>query len=147
MTAPRKLERVYIASMHWNSGEVLREAWNHAVVELAEVLGRENVFVSVVESGSWDDTKEALEELDAMLAAKRIPRSIHMSNLTHQEEIGAAPGTEGWVMSPRGRRELRRIPFLAKLRNKSLYDLLRLHEAGQVFDKILFLNDVVFRVG
>jgi hypothetical protein len=145
--APRKHERIYIASMHWNDGPLLKEHWNAAVVGLAEALGSENVFVSVYESGSWDDSKEALQLLDAELAKRRVPRAIHMSNVTHKDEISRKPSGPGWIDTPRGKRELRRIPFLAGLRNRTLRDLISLVEKGEVFDKIVFLNDVIFTVG
>jgi hypothetical protein len=132
--------------MHWNTGPLLREFWNGAVVGLTEALGPENVFVSVYESGSWDDSKTALEELEVELARRDVPRNIHMSNVTHKDEISRRPGGSGWIETPRGKRELRRIPFLAQLRNRTLRDLTELAAQGEVFDKILFLNDVVFSV-
>jgi hypothetical protein len=144
--APRKQERIYIASMHWNTGPLLREFWNDAVVGLVEALGAENVFVSVYESGSWDDSKEALLELETELARRRVPRSIHTSNTTHKDEISRRPEGAGWIATPRGKKELRRIPFLAQLRNRTLRDLTDLAAKGEVFDKVLFLNDVVFTV-
>lgn len=145
--APRKRERIYIASMHWNNGPLLREHWNGAVVGLAEALGSENVYVSVYESGSWDDSKEALTELEDELQQRKVPRSIHTSNTTHKDEISRRPAGSGWIDTPRGRKELRRIPFLAHLRNRTLRDLAELAAKGEVFDKVLFLNDVIFTVG
>ncbi|SPN96873.1 related to polysaccharide export protein (CAP59) [Cephalotrichum gorgonifer] len=141
--APRR-ERVYIASMHWNNAKVLKRHWNDAVVGLAGALGPENVFVSVYESGSWDGSKEALKELDARLEALGAPRNITLSNRTHRDEIDEEPEGEGWIETSRGKKELRRIPYLAALRNRTLQDLLELYEQGIEFDKVLFLNDVVF---
>lgn len=60
--APRS-ERVYIVSMHWNNEGILRSHWNDAVLALANALGRESVFVTVYESGSWDYSKGVLREL------------------------------------------------------------------------------------
>src|SRR5262249_8650949 len=54
---PRGIQRVYIASLHWNNEPILRSHWNDAVVALAKTLGPENVFITVYESGSWDDSK------------------------------------------------------------------------------------------
>ncbi|KAI1522436.1 Polysaccharide export protein CAP59 [Pyrenophora tritici-repentis] len=50
--------------MYWNGEQALRSYWNDAVIALANALGRENVFVTVYENGSWDDSKGALRELD-----------------------------------------------------------------------------------
>ncbi|KAL2888562.1 glycosyltransferase family 69 protein [Ceratocystis lukuohia] len=137
-------ERIYIASMHWNDGPLIRNHWSNAVLQLADVLGPDNVYVSVYESGSWDDTKDALGELEAKLERLGVARSITRSYVTHKDEIEAAPVGDGWINTPRNKRELRRIPFLAKLRNRTLRDLETLHKQGVHFDKILFLNDVVF---
>lgn len=144
--ASRRHERVYIASMHFNNGKVIREHWNAAVLNLTEAFGPENVFVSVYESGSWDDTKERLAELDEELEARGVQRRIEVSDVTHRDELASVEKGEGWIDTPRDRRELRRIPYLARLRNKTLRDLLELGDKGVTFDKVLFLNDVVFTV-
>lgn len=144
--APRR-ERVYIASMHWNNEKILKRHWNDAVVGLARELGPENVFVSIYESGSWDKSKEALKGLDEKLGELGVARNITLSSRTHKDEVNAMPADEGWVETPKGATELRRIPYLAALRNRTLRDLLELHEQGIEFDKVLFLNDVVFTVG
>ena len=143
--APRR-ERVYIASLHWNSAPILTRHWNDAVVGLSEVLGPQNVFVSVYESGSWDGSKDALRSLDERLGALGVARNITLSSRTHKDELDAAPKKEGWIETSEGGPELRRIPYLAALRNRTLKDLLELYEQGIEFDKVLFLNDVIFTV-
>ncbi|KAF7176377.1 hypothetical protein CNMCM7691_002506 [Aspergillus felis] len=142
----QKPERIYIASMHWNNEAILRSHWNDAIIQLAKAWGSENVFVSVYESGSWDDTKGALRDLDVELDRLGVRRNITLSDTTHEDEIAASPSSEGWIDTPRGRKELRRIPYLARLRNLTLRPLEDLERRGITFDKILFLNDVVFTV-
>lgn len=142
--APRRPERVYIASIHWNNEPILRSHWNDAVIALAGALGRENVYVTVYESGSWDNSKDALKELDLALEAHQIRRNITLSDTTHGDEISATPQGPGWIDTPQGKKELRRIPYLSRLRNWSLEPLQELVRQGEKFDKILFLNDVVF---
>ncbi|RYO45305.1 hypothetical protein AA0116_g13378 [Alternaria tenuissima] len=139
-----RLERVYVAGLVWNNGPTLRSHWNDAVIALADALGPENVFITIYESGSWDDSKEALMELDTALAAHNIRRNITLSETTHLDEISVMEKGPGWVDTPRGRRELRRIPYLSRLRNWVLLPLQELARQGEQFDKILFLNDVVF---
>ncbi|KAL0939263.1 polysaccharide export protein [Colletotrichum truncatum] len=145
---PRKLEKVYIAGMHYNSAGLIKNHWNKAVLDLVDALGRENVFVSVYESGSWDDSKKWLAELDDELWKRGVRRNVVLDERTHQQEVEEVPAEgeerEGWIVTPRGKKEMRRIPFLAKLRNLTLKDLWALSEKGESFDKILFLNDVVF---
>jgi hypothetical protein len=139
-------ERVYIASLHWNNERILRSHWNDALVALSVALGRENVFISVYESGSWDNSKGALQELDTMLERQGIRRNITLSDVTHLDEMSSANKGAGWVDTPRGRKELRRIPYLSRLRNLTLQPLQDLYTQGERFDKILFLNDVIFTV-
>src|SRR5262245_33820347 len=92
----RGIERVYVASLHWNNEAILRSNWNNAVVELAKTLGPENIFISVYESGSWDDSKGALRELDGRLERLGVSRNITLSDTTHLDEISRHPGRHGW---------------------------------------------------
>ncbi|KAM5433905.1 hypothetical protein MferCBS31731_006912 [Microsporum ferrugineum] len=137
-------EKIYITSIHWNNGNILREAWIPALVELVNAIGRDNVFVSLQESGSWDDSKAQLRHLDALLAQNDIPRRIVLNDTTHLDEISRPPASTGWVETPIGQTELRRIPYLANLRNLVMGPLYERKEEGIFYDKILFLNDVVF---
>ena len=139
-------EKIFIASIHWNNELVLRSNWTRSVVALAKHLGPANVYVSVYESGSWDDSKGALRQLDEDLDAIGVQRSIILEKSTHLDEINKPITRSGWIETPRGQKELRRIPYLARLRNLSLRPLRELAENGKEFDKVLFLNDVVFTV-
>jgi len=142
----RQSENIYIASLHWNNEAILRSHWNDAVIALAKALGRDNVFVTVYESGSWDGSKAALDELDQALGGLGIRRNITLSQVTHLGEVSAVDKGVGWIDTPRGVRELRRIPYLARLRNWTLEPLRDLARLGITFDKVLFLNDIVFTV-
>lgn len=144
--AHHKGERIYIAAMHFNDGALLRSHWLYALTNLTETLGPENVFVSIYESGSWDDTKMLLEWFDGELERRHVPHRIEMSDMTHEQEMKAQDRDVGWVDTPKGGRALRRIPFLSKMRNKTIKDLVDLDKQGTHFDKVLFLNDVVFTV-
>jgi hypothetical protein len=141
-----RTERIYIASLHWNNERILRSHWNDAVVSLALALGKDNVYITVYESGSWDDSKGALRDLDSRLEQHGIRRNITLSEVTHADEIAAENKGSGWVDTPRQRKELRRIPYLSQLRNLTLEPLQELYLQGERFDKVLFLNDVVFTV-
>ncbi|GAB7352058.1 hypothetical protein MBLNU459_g2566t1 [Dothideomycetes sp. NU459] len=141
--APRT-ERIFVASTHWNNELILRSHWIPAVLDLTRHFGADNIFISVVESGSWDNSKDALRELDLELEKAAIQRKIVLNDTTHADEISSPAIGEGWIKTPRGKIELRRIPYLSRMRNLSLQPLVELAEAGMRFDKILFLNDVVF---
>lgn len=138
--------RIYVASLHWNNEDILRSEWNRAVLDLVKTFGPNNVFVSVYESGSWDDTKGALRELDEELEKMGVARKIVLDQETHLDLITQPPADEGWITIPDGSRMPRRIPYLSKLRNLSLQPLLELAENGTTFDQVLFLGDVVFTV-
>ena len=137
--------RIFIASIHWNNEQILRSNWNLAILELVEYFGPDNVYVSLYESGSWDASKDALRELDRDLESVRVRRTITLSETTHKDEI-QKPFAAGWIDTPRGRKELRRIPYLSNLRNLALKPLRELAAKDVKFDKVLFLNDVVFKV-
>ncbi|KAI4637920.1 hypothetical protein J4E83_000738 [Alternaria metachromatica] len=141
---PRNTKRIYIASQHWNDARLLREHWNNALVALVQELGVENVFVSIYESGSYDYTKGVLEELDAALEPLQVKRSIQLSDRSHADEIAQQPTDHGWIKASDGETYLRRMPFLATIRNHVFEPLERLAAEGEQFDTILFLNDVVF---
>lgn len=116
------------------------------MLDLTKLFKPEKVFVSVYESGSWDNSKDELRRLRGELQRQGIPHRVDISDVTHQDELDSQEKGEGWIETSRGKRELRRIPYLAKLRNKTLRDLFDLRKKGIHFDKILFLNDVVFTV-
>ena len=137
-------QKIFIASIHWNNEPILRSRWNLAVLNLVDYFGAENVYISVYESGSWDNSKEALRALDFDLGRKGVLRTVKLNETTHADEL-RQPGTDGWIQTPRGKKELRRIPYLSKLRNLALEPLNSLGD-GIKFDKVLFLNDVAFMV-
>jgi len=148
--APRNEQKIFIASIHRNSERILRSHWNEAVVNLTKHLGIENVFVSVHESGSQDNTKDALRDLDFELKELGVHRSIELNQTLDQQiaEIMTLPETveEGWIATPRGKIELRRIPYLARLRNTVMEKLDAEAALGRTYDIVLWLNDVVFTV-
>ncbi|KAF2861512.1 glycosyltransferase family 69 protein [Piedraia hortae CBS 480.64] len=154
-------ERIFIASIHWTDEAVLRARWAPAVASLARTLGSDNVFVSIYESGSFDDTKGALQLLNEDLSHSHIPHRIILDDAMHRDEVEKQPATSGWIQMPqsqqfranwthwftleKGHWVPRRIPYLARLRNRVMEPLTELQrDEGKVFDKILWLNDVVF---
>ncbi|CAH0016316.1 unnamed protein product [Clonostachys rhizophaga] len=140
----RQQERIYITGLHYNDGELLRNHWMTSLLELCDELGPSNVFVSLHESGSWDDTKEMLRWLDQVLEERGVARHIEVSDESHQDVIDQGFAEGEWVETSAREKAVRRIPHLARLRNKTLQDLIELNKNGVKFDKVLFLNDVVF---
>ncbi|KPI36039.1 uncharacterized protein AB675_1662 [Cyphellophora attinorum] len=154
LPSPVRDQKIFICTQVWTNAEVVYYRWGDAIIDMVEALGPENVFLSIYESGSLDNTKEMLEFLERQLE-QRFPtlrKEIRMENTTHEDEMNVGPydgngnPRPGWVLPPSEteKKQLRRIPFLAKLRNISLQPLLRERALGRTYDKILFVNDVVF---
>jgi len=119
-------------------------------------FGPSNVYVSITESGSYDNTKGALQDLEAELQILGVKHRI-ITGINHEEQqdmLRALPvegKRQGWVYTGRPEKkagkdgwEMRRIPYLAKERNTVMEPLFEGPE-GQ-WDKILWINDVVFTV-
>ena len=117
-----------------------------------EALGTENVFVSIMESGSQENTKGALRDLVEKLDNLGVDNKIVLGidAVEQAETLKNVPeegNRDGWIFTARGEKgwELRRIPYLAELRNMVMAPLL--DEAKDTrFDKVLWINDVVFTV-
>lgn len=141
-------DRIFIASMHWTNEAIIRSHWSAAVLDLVRHYGADNIYISLIESGSLDDSKLALKELDVELGKLGVERSFELLNSTHEDEMAKTPGP-GWISTRRGVKELRRIPYLAGIRNRvmeKLNILAEREEGKRTFDKILWLNDVIFTV-
>ena len=143
---PTPTPTVYVASIFWNSAWILHTSWNSAILDLADKLGAANIYISIYESGSWDESKQMLRQLQDVLITRGIRHRIILDETSHEDDIARPPAAEGWIKTPRGKTELRRIPYLSRLRNKTLEPLAELAANGTTFDKVLFLNDIAFTV-
>ncbi|KAL4973779.1 cryptococcal mannosyltransferase 1-domain-containing protein [Aspergillus desertorum] len=130
---PPERQRIFIASALWDKERTVPNQWNDAVIELANIFGADNIFVSVYESGSSDDTRDALRKLDKALDGVGVQRKITIAD--------PFPDNEALKKPPANREH---IATRARLRNLSLKPLYDLRDTGTFFDRILFLNDVVF---
>ena len=137
-----------------NSEYMLRLYWNSALLRLVKYLGPENVYVSIIESGSQEDTKGALRDLEMQLNKLGVENRIVLGiDAAEQAEtlknVPEDGKRDGWIFTARGEKgwELRRIPYLADLRNKVMAPLLEIEESSyDRFDRVLWINDVVFTV-
>ena len=130
---PQK-EKVFIAaSIYDRGGHLLRGAWGEAVLQLIDLLGNNNVFLSIYENNGDEDTATAQTAFREKVRCKHsivYDRDFIMEDVPHVE-------------LPDGSRRVKRIAFLADVRNKAL-DPLEEEAATIQFDKILYLNDVIF---
>ncbi|KAJ6454202.1 cryptococcal mannosyltransferase 1-domain-containing protein [Mycena sanguinolenta] len=117
-------EKIYIAAMFYNNEGVL-PYWITEVTKTIKYLGTENVFVSIVESNSQDQTAHLLEEFDKTLGTMHVKRRIltHDTSIVRPADMGTAPP---------------RIQFLAAVRNLAMEPLVQ--HGG--YTRVIFSNDV-----
>lgn len=149
-------EKIFIAFLPWNQEIILRTHLMKQIKELIQALGVENVFLSIYENGSFDNTKDALRDLQRELDDMGARSQMTMEATSHQDIVNGRPTKpeEGWIEIDstgyekhdirKGDFALRRIYYLAGLRNKVFKPFDELARQGEKFDKILFLNDVVY---
>ncbi|KAL8838792.1 MAG: hypothetical protein Q9176_004865 [Flavoplaca citrina] len=139
------LRSVYIASTQWNSASLLQDHWIPGLLQVVQELKAANieVFVSIYENGSWDSTKSSLEQLRQTLRSLSIANRIVLDDKSHEYIIAHNESSYGWLRTAYGT-EMRRIPYLADVRNEALKPLHEMTIAGEKFDKLVFINDVIF---
>ncbi|KAF2497556.1 hypothetical protein BU16DRAFT_571351 [Lophium mytilinum] len=124
-------EKVFIAaSVYDNDGMLAGGAWGDALIGLVDLLGPENVYLSVYENDPDPGSRKALENFE-----KRV--TCNSSIVAEHLELDSIPR----VTLPSGEKRVKRIAFLAEVRNRALRPL---ETAGITFDKLFFINDVVF---
>ena len=126
-------ERIYVAaSLYDPEGDLISGKWGDLVRDLVDLLGPENTFVSIFESDSGDKGALALQDYD------RSFHSDHKFVSVDEIKLDSPP----IITLPDGTETVRRIEYLAQARNQALLPLLA-RNAPQ-YDKVLFLNDVIF---
>ncbi|KAJ7208978.1 cryptococcal mannosyltransferase 1-domain-containing protein [Mycena pura] len=117
-------EKLFIAAIFYNNGGVL-PYWIKEITKLIYYLGTDTVFVSIVESNSWDDSPALLEAFDQTLEKMNVARRI----ITHESTILRPPSME--TAPPR-------IQYLSAVRNLAMSPLV---EHGG-YTRVLWSNDV-----
>ncbi|KAI5480624.1 glycosyltransferase family 69 protein [Pseudohyphozyma bogoriensis] len=116
--------KYFFAINLYNSFDVIPDLFSN-MFKVSAILGYHNVFVSVYENGSTDQTKALLRIFDALCRSVGLRVVIRTSLRTR----GAFH---------------HRIEYLAEVRNAALAPLQELRDAeGEVFDSIIFMNDVL----
>ncbi|KAI0319743.1 CAP59-like protein [Amylostereum chailletii] len=116
--------KYFFAINLYNSFDIIPDLFA-TLFRVASVLGYHNVFVSIYENGSSDQTKALLRIFDA------LTRSVGMRVLirTSQRTRGAFN---------------HRIEYLAEVRNAAFVPLHELRDAeNEYFDTIVFMNDIL----
>jgi hypothetical protein len=126
-------EKVFVAvSLYDQGGDLAGGVWGQAVLDLIDLLGEENTYLSIYENDSGVESEKALRELEA-----RVPCN---KSIVFEEHFDLS--TIPSVDLPDGTRRTKRIPYLAAVRNRALEPL----DANPHirYDKLLFMNDVYF---
>ena len=142
-------EKVFIAaSIYDGDGQLAGGSWGRRVEQLVDILGPENVHLSIYEDNANPLAVDALHML-----ADRIQCGFGQLPFTLQQTCLHRAGNKSIVAEPLdlkalphvtledGEARVTRIGFLAEVRNRALRPL---ETAETKFDKLLYLNDVIF---
>ncbi|PVI04598.1 glycosyltransferase family 69 protein [Periconia macrospinosa] len=124
-------EKVFIAaSIYEKEGALTSGAWGESLTELVDLLGPDNVHLSVYENDADQLTKESLARFERMLPCNKtiVAEDLDLQQLPR-------------VTLPNGETRIKRIAFLAEVRNRALAPLFH---SDVTFDRLLYVNDVNF---
>ncbi|KKK12672.1 hypothetical protein ARAM_006323 [Aspergillus rambellii] len=126
-------EKIFIAaSLYDRSGDLAGGQWGERVLQLVDLLGEENVYLSIYENDSGTAGAGALVELEAKVKCNK--------SIVFEDQLDL--NTLQVVTVPGGSKRIKRIEYLAEVRNRALRPLDDHPEMR--FDKLLYLNDVIF---
>ncbi|CAK7270330.1 hypothetical protein SEPCBS57363_004045 [Sporothrix epigloea] len=130
-------EKVFISvSLYDKDGHLAGGEWGESLIELVRLLGPSNVFVSIYENDSNRRSATALDHLRRLLPCRNV--------VVYDDHVSLDPFPR--VTMPDGTQRIKRLAYLAEMRNRALRPLNTLDGVGgTVFDRVLFLNDVAFR--
>ena len=120
----------YFVALNLFNNEAIMEQLQDQLLLLAEVLGEDNIYVSVWENGSRDGTKAAMAELSAALTERGVRHKVVAGNsswwdmcplLATPELRRACDACE--FVALRNCAESVRIPVMALIRNQALLPL------------------------
>ena len=127
-------EKIFIAASIYDEGGFLLEgAWGEAVLQLLDILGNRNVFLSIYENESGDAAETALIRFGRKVQCQH---SLVYDKDFSMDEVDT-------ITLPNGSERTKRTAYLAEVRNRALLPLLE-KQKGVKYDRLLFLNDVIF---
>ncbi|KAG1805481.1 glycosyltransferase family 69 protein [Suillus subaureus] len=121
---PKKEHKYFFAINLYNSFDVIPDLFA-TLFRVSAILGYHNVYVSIYENGSTDQTKALLRIFDALTRSVGLRVTIRTSTRTR----GAFN---------------HRIEYLAEVRNQAFNPLHELRDShNEYFDTIIFMNDIL----
>lgn len=125
-------EKIFIAASIYDvGGDLARGQWAKNVLDLIYLLGPENTYLSIYENDAGLEAKNALTTLK-----QKVPCN---NTLTFEDHLPL--GSVPHITLPDGTKRVKRISYLAEVRNKALKPL---EDATIKYDKLLYLNDIFF---
>ena len=125
-------QKIFIAaSIHDGDGGLAGGAWAKNVLDLIDLLGPENTYLSIYENDSGAEGRRAIAKLEERLPCKH--------KLVFEEHL--AFDSLPQVTVPDGTKRVKRMAYLAEVRNRALIPL---ETSNIMYDKLLYVNDVVF---
>ncbi|KAE8376090.1 cryptococcal mannosyltransferase 1-domain-containing protein [Aspergillus bertholletiae] len=125
-------EKVFIAvSLYDRGGKLAQGQWGTTILQLIDLIGEDNAFLSIYENDSGPEGESALQILGEQVPSNKsiiIEEHIDLSSLPR-------------VTIPGGSKRTKRIDYLAEVRNRALRPL---EDSETQYDKLLFINDVFF---
>jgi hypothetical protein len=126
-------EQIFIScALYDKNGHLAGGPWGQSLIDLVDILGPDNVFLSIYENDSGEAGQNALMELKSKVACEREIIS----------ELHVPPDPFPSIVLPDGSKQHKRIPYLAEMRNRALRSIDKF--TGRTFHKVLILNDVFF---
>lgn len=116
--------KYFFAINLYNSFDVIPDLFA-TLFRVSAILGYHNVFVSIYENGSTDQTKALLRIFDALTRSVGMRVTIRTSRRTRGQYV-------------------HRIEYLAEVRNSAMVPLYELRDAeNEYFDTVVFMNDIL----
>ncbi|XWW97005.1 hypothetical protein V2A60_004985 [Cordyceps javanica] len=129
-------EKIFIvASMYDKNGRLLGGQWGQQLIDLVNLIGPENAFVSIYENNNAPAGTAALLNFRRRLPCRH--------ELTYEQQLDLSQFPN--VTMPDGSKRMKRLAYLTELRNRAMWPLDRFNETIGAFDKVLYLNDVFYR--
>ncbi|CAN8097918.1 unnamed protein product [Discula destructiva] len=142
-------EKVFISvSLYDKGGHLANGRWGEQILELIQMIGPDNTFLSIYEN----DSPLGKAPLEAL--AQKVPCAHHIvyDDAVSLDGFGNVTLSDGSV-------RMKRLSYLSEMRNRALRPLDRFDDEAHggngtistttktttAFDKVLFLNDVLFR--
>ncbi|KAK3174013.1 hypothetical protein K4F52_010316 [Lecanicillium sp. MT-2017a] len=131
---PRQAQIFINAVLDDKYGQLLGGLYGENLLKLIHILGEQNVFLSIYEHGNEADGIVALNDFRKRLACRH--------ELVHEDHVSL--DNLPTVTMPDGSQRVKRLTYLAKLRNRVMWPLDQFNETVGTFDKVLFLSEVYY---